>query len=81
MYYGANINIVKEENGFTPLHEAVEGGHLEVCKYLISHGINVKKKTKNGFSAYDLARANGDVLLVKLFSQNQDLTITGISLK
>jgi len=69
---GANVNSVREGNGFLPLHEAVEQGHFEVCKYLISHGANINKKTKNGFSAYDLAIVNSDVLLAQFLFQNLD---------
>ena len=72
IYHGANVNsIIKQDNGFSPLHGAVEGGHFEICKYLITHGANVNEKTKNGSSsAYDLASANGHLLLVEFFSQN-----------
>ena len=31
--HGADVNSVKEENGFSPLHEAAEEGHFEACKY------------------------------------------------
>jgi len=73
IYHNANVNIVKQRSGFSPLHEAADSGHFEVCKYLIAHGANVKKKTKNGLSAYDLASANGHILLAEFFSQNHNL--------
>jgi ankyrin repeat protein len=72
IYHGANVNSVKEENGFSPLHEAVEAGHFEVCKYLIAHGANINTKTKNGHSVYDLAIANGHILLTEFFSINHN---------
>lgn len=70
IYHGANVNSVNEENGFSPLHEAVAESHFEVCKYLIEHGANVYEKTKNGFSPYDLANDNGDVLLAEILSEH-----------
>merc|ERR1711925_36494 len=72
IYHGANVNSVIEENGFSPLHEAVEAGHFEVCKYLIAHGANINTKTKNGHSVYDLAIANGHILLTEFFSNNHN---------
>jgi ankyrin repeat protein len=67
MYHGANVNSVKEENGLSPLHVASKQGHFEVCKYLMTHGANVNEKTKHGFSAYDLAKSNGHILLADFF--------------
>merc|ERR1712034_210880 len=66
-YHGANVNSVKEENGLSPLHVASKQGHFEVCKYLMTHGANVNKKTKHGLSAYDLAKSNGHILLADFF--------------
>jgi len=70
MYHGANVNSIKEKNGYTPLHVAVEGGQFEICKYLIAHGAIVNKRTKDGLSSYDLALINGHLVIVKFFSQN-----------
>ena len=44
----------KDENGWTPLHEGVRGGHLDVVKYLISNGAdpNVKTGTAGGTALY-----------------------------
>ncbi len=30
----------KDHNGWTPLHEAVRGGHLDCVKFLIQHGLD-----------------------------------------
>jgi ankyrin repeat protein len=39
---------LKDVNGWTPFHEAVHGGHLEVAKLLISHGAAINAKSNNG---------------------------------
>ena len=31
---------IKDANGWTPLHEAARGGHLEAVKFLIEHGLD-----------------------------------------
>jgi prolyl 4-hydroxylase len=41
----------KDENGWTPLHEGVRGGHADVVKLLIQNGANVNETTANGESA------------------------------
>jgi len=79
IYHGANVNSVKEINGFLPLHEAAQRRHFEVCRYLITHGANVHEKTKDGFSAYDLASLNGDVLLAEFLFRNHDLDIIALN--
>mmetsp|Transcript_6975 Transcript_6975/g.10667 ORF Transcript_6975/g.10667 Transcript_6975/m.10667 type:complete len:259 (-) Transcript_6975:78-854(-) len=38
----------KDENGFTPLHEAVASGNLEVVQYLIDHGSDINERTNEG---------------------------------
>ena len=35
----------KDENGFTPLHEGVLGGHLDVVRFLVESGADYNAKT------------------------------------
>ncbi|KAL3810428.1 hypothetical protein ACHAXA_005636 [Cyclostephanos tholiformis] len=38
----------KDHNGWTPLHEAVRGGHLECVKFLIKSGLDKDERTHMG---------------------------------
>lgn len=44
----------KDKNGWTPLHEGVRSGHLEVVKYLVEQGADIDSVTGGG--------TNGSVL-------------------
>lgn len=56
---GANPNIPLDQNGFTPLHEAIRKGHVDVAKYLVASGANVSDMTKDGRTAIMMARRLG----------------------
>ena len=43
----ASIIHTKDTNGFTPLHEGVLGGHVEVVRFLIEQGADYNAKTNN----------------------------------
>ena len=43
---GSLIN-EKDKNGLTPLHHAVEGGHLRIIIYLITNGANINSVSKS----------------------------------
>lgn len=37
-----------DENGWTPLHEAVRGGSIEVIEYLLTKGLDINQRTHGG---------------------------------
>jgi len=39
---GADINKKNNNNGTTPLHITCEKGHIEVLKYLVENGADIK---------------------------------------
>ena len=41
---GANINVMKDEDGSTPLHSAIEKNNEEICKLLILNGADVNAR-------------------------------------
>jgi len=52
---GADVNAAGDL-GSTPLHEAVEQGHLEVVKFLLEHGASPTVKNELGKTPCDIAR-------------------------
>ena len=45
---GANPNVPGGDENYTPLHDAVEAGHVEIVKLLIERGADKKLRDKNG---------------------------------
>ena len=60
---GAAVN-APQQQGFTPLHEAVNQGNLELTRYLLAHGADPKQQNDAGVSPIGLAaeKGLGDVL-------------------
>ncbi|KAH6848092.1 ankyrin repeat protein [Chaetomium sp. MPI-CAGE-AT-0009] len=48
-----------DENGWTPLHSAVNGNHVETVRELLRAGAPVRVKNGNGRTPADLASAKG----------------------
>jgi len=64
---GASPN-VRQQRGFTPLHEAAQRGHAEMVSLLRDHGADLGAQTDEGQTALDLARAQGHDAVVRLLS-------------
>eukprot|EP00284_Hemiselmis_tepida_P006946 CAMPEP_0174939348 /NCGR_PEP_ID=MMETSP1355-20121228/66289_1 /TAXON_ID=464990 /ORGANISM="Hemiselmis tepida, Strain CCMP443" /LENGTH=344 /DNA_ID=CAMNT_0016186359 /DNA_START=18 /DNA_END=1048 /DNA_ORIENTATION=+ len=60
----ANVNMVCEFDGDTPLHRAVREGHAKIVTLLIDHGAVVGHKNLEGLTAAQIAekRKKGDIL-------------------
>ena len=52
------FHVARDNDGDTPLHEAVYRRHLESVEYLIKHGANVNKINKQGKSPLRYVRRN-----------------------
>ena len=48
-------DISEFHEGMTGLHEAVDGGHTEVCKFLVSIGAKLTVKDDEGLTPLELA--------------------------
>ena len=48
------------------LHEAAQGGHLEIVKYIAEHSEDKNPTTKYGETPYSLAKRNGHFLIVSI---------------
>jgi len=46
----------KDENGWSPIHEGVRGGHKEIIDFLLEHGADINDQTKYGESVLFLAK-------------------------
>lgn len=56
---GCNVN-KETSRGYTPLMEAVRGGHADIVRSLVRHRAIVNYSNKNRMSAITLARRLGD---------------------
>ena len=64
---GAEVNDNLDDSEFTPLQEAVSGGHLEAAKVLLANGADVnKRKGGAGHSPLDLAARDGEAEIAAL---------------
>ena len=64
---GAEVNDNLDDSEFTPLQEAVSGGHLEAAKVLLANGAEVnKRKDGAGHSPLDLAARDGEAEIAAL---------------
>jgi len=53
--HGANPN-VRDYDGYTPLHYAVEGCHVDVARVLLDHGADPTIRNNNGMTPLDYGR-------------------------
>jgi ankyrin repeat protein len=58
----------ENRDGWTPLHYAAFGGHVEVARYLMEKGAKVDAAAPNGHSALMLAAGSGHLEMVKLLA-------------
>lgn len=55
---GDSVIHAKDSNGWTPLHEGVRAGHVDVVKYLHSQGADVNARVKDGLGGSPLYYAH-----------------------
>jgi len=67
LQYGADID-AQRQNGWTPLHVAVNWGITEVVRVLLEHGAKVDVKNEKGRTAFDVALDRQHNGIVKLLS-------------
>ncbi|KAK4245722.1 hypothetical protein C7999DRAFT_42801 [Corynascus novoguineensis] len=54
---------------YSPVHSAIRQGHLEVVKFLIEQGADIKAVTKDGRTPVHYATANGHLEVVKSLAE------------
>jgi ankyrin repeat protein len=56
----------KDNKGYTPLHYAVEYGHVKAAKFLIEAGVSINEQDNNGITALHIAVNNKSIELIDL---------------
>ena len=68
---GAEVD-ARGEDGFTPLHSAVEQDKIEVTRLLLDSGANPYLTTSDGTDAFELARLLGHHEILKLLDERKN---------
>merc|ERR1711982_101312 len=45
-----------DQNGWTPLHESIRGGNIEIVKFLLENGADINMRPHPDYSVLDLAK-------------------------
>jgi uncharacterized protein len=67
---GADVN-ARDHNGYTPVHHAASRGDVDLIKYLVSKGADVKAVARTGQTTVDMA--NGPVQRVQPYPETIEL--------
>ena len=68
---GAEVD-ARGEDGFTPLHSAVEQDKIEVARLLLDSNANPYLRTSDGTDAFELARILGHDEILKLLDERKN---------
>lgn len=63
-----DINEEIDQDGSTPLFEAVYLGNAKIVKILIEHGADTKKKLENRETVFDIAKENNNKETIKILT-------------
>jgi ankyrin repeat protein len=61
---------LSDMEGLSPIHYAVENGHIELVEYLLNYGANIESKDYSDKVALHYAAENGHTEIVKLLLNN-----------
>ncbi|KAK7878640.1 hypothetical protein WMY93_030476 [Mugilogobius chulae] len=67
--------IVTDNWGGTPLHDAAENGELECCQILVVNGVDLGIRDQDGFTAADLAEYNGHPQCAKYLRTVENMSV------
>ena len=62
---GAPVN-AKQQEGWSPVQEAVNSANEEMTRYLVAHGADPRQENDAGTSALDLAERKGNATILRL---------------
>jgi hypothetical protein len=74
--HGANVDS-RDGSNKTPLHWALENGHLEVVRFLLAHGANVDSRDSSNKTPLHWASENGHLEVVQSSSRTVQMSIPG----
>lgn len=69
---GATIDIVEDNEGWTPLFKAVNSDHLDVVELLLDNGANFNHVDKNGDGIFDIWSSNETKLFLKKYKEDME---------
>jgi hypothetical protein len=64
---------MEDYDGWTALHSAVQGGELEIAKYLVARGCSLTVQNSYGDTAFDLAFQNNEPQIVQFLTSASNL--------
>ncbi|XP_039656700.1 espin isoform X3 [Perca fluviatilis] len=67
--------IVTDNWGGSPLHDAAENGELECCQILVVNGVDLGIRDQDGFTAADLAEYNGHSQCAKYLRTVENMSV------
>uniref|UniRef100_A0A8C6PYK5 Espin n=2 Tax=Nothobranchius TaxID=28779 RepID=A0A8C6PYK5_NOTFU len=67
--------IVTDNWGGTPLHDAAENGELECCQILVVNGVDLGIRDQDGFTAADLSEYNGHSQCAKYLRTVENMSV------
>ena len=76
--YGCDLNVTTEPSKYTPLHFAVQQGHVKVSEWLVVNGVNPHACDINGVTPVQLATMKGHTNLAS-FMANQPTEKASVS--
>ena len=77
---GADVNEEHSENGYTPLHYAVQNNSLDIVDKLLVHDAAVNPKTDDGDTPLDFASEKNSLEIVKYLVDKKKADVTDKSL-
>jgi ankyrin repeat protein len=69
---GHDIN-ARDKDGWTPLHHAVDAGHIGVVKLFLSKGAHINAMTKDGKIPLQIAMDKGHKEIEQVLSEHKAL--------
>ena len=67
--------MTKDSIGYTPLHGAVDKGHIKIVRLLCDHGADIEARNEDGRRPLDYAARKGRISIVKELIEEKNAEI------